>query len=459
MWNLRPSTSGKPKLAMPELATGAGGPWRYWPHLFLGVFFIGVTTQMICNAIPSMRVDGDFDIHREFGRRFLAGEDLYLAHPGEVVGFCFNYMPISAMYYAPLALLSPNVGPLARYAVALVCLALTFSMLAAMVRPQCDPRRWDHAAVIALTALLGLHYLLRDLTDGGPHCILLAMLVGGIYCAWRGREKLSALWFGLAIAVKMSPGLFLPFLVWKRKWRLAAYTTIATALWIALPAVVMGPANWWKYQQCWNRVALNVAGDKMDSNRQNNELRIQNQALKPALLRYLVKYPPGHPLKVDHPADVAVLSLPSAVANRVANLSLLAVLGGFAWWSRRRYRGADDPAWLLESSAVLILVLLLSPLTWLQHMPLLIPAIYLLVAQNRAVEKLPRWATVALWAYVVFSLLLNRGTLGARNYFLLLSFHTHTLCMLILMGLVMVLRPMGARAQAAGKEDALRAAA
>ena len=373
-------------------ATAAGGLLRRWPYLFLGVCLVGVTAQMVCNAVPSMRVDGDFDIHREFGRRFLAGEELYrspkTADPAEKDSFCFNYMPVSAMYYSPLALFSPNVGPLVRYGVALLCLALTFSMLAAMVRPHCDPRRWDQAAIIALTVLLGIHYLMRDLTDGGPHCILLAMLVGGIYCASQGRDKLSALWFGLAIALKMTPGLFLPFLLWKQKWRLAAYTACATAFWIVLPAVRMGPVNWWEHQQRWNRCALNVASGTVDKLRQMNEMRIQNQALKPALMRFLVAYPPGHSLKVDHPADIAVLNLPPKTASRIADLGLLALLGGFAWWSRRKYRAADDPAWLTESSAVLVLTLLLSPLTWLQHMPFLIPAIYLLVAQDRAVAKL-----------------------------------------------------------------------
>jgi alpha-1,2-mannosyltransferase len=408
----------------------------YWPYLFLVICFAGMTGQMICNIFPSMHIGGDYDVHREFGRRFLVGQSLTADN------ICFNYMPISAMYYAPLALMDPYVGPFVRYLVAVICLAVSFVMLDRMVRPYCRPLRWKAATVIALTVLLASHYLMRDMTDGGPHTILLAMLVGGIYCAWRGRDKLAAVWLGLAIALKMTPGLLVPFFLWKRRWRLAIYTTLATIGWIALPAVWMGPRVWWHDQQQWNHVALSVFADKSNAARDECEVHIQNQSLKPAVLRWLVTYPPGHPLKVNHWADVGLCNLRPAAANRLANLAVLAALAAFAWSSRRTYRDPHDPAFLRETSIVLVLMLLLSPITWLQHMVFLLPALYLIVVQDQTVRKMPRAAAVALWLYVAFSLLLNRGLLGTQNYFVLLSYHTHTLCAILVWVMVAVMRPL-----------------
>jgi len=40
---------------------------------------------------------GDFDVSREFGRRFLTGEDLYAG------GLHYPYMPSAAMWFSPLA--------------------------------------------------------------------------------------------------------------------------------------------------------------------------------------------------------------------------------------------------------------------------------------------------------------------------------------------------------------------
>src|SRR5258707_1271040 len=81
----------------------------------------------------------------------------------------------------------------------------------------------------------------RDFDDGGPNVILLAILLGGVYCIWQGRDIMGAFWLGLAIAVKITPGLVLPYFLWKGCWRAAAYTTATTVLWILLPAVWMGP--------------------------------------------------------------------------------------------------------------------------------------------------------------------------------------------------------------------------
>jgi hypothetical protein len=378
---------------------------------------------------------GDFDVHREFGRRFLASESLY--HDG----LCFNYMPTSAMYYAPLALVPPAVGTVLRAIVAIACLGLTLRWLSEMVKPFCRQESWNAFTIGAWSVVLGAHYIARDLDDGGPHLILLAMLVGGIYAAWKGRQALASIWFGLAIVLKMTPGLFLPFFIWKRKWRLAAYTTLATAAWTIAPAVWLGPANWFAQQQQWNALALDVFTGRMDAARNENELRVQNQALKPAILRWLVAYPPTHPLKLDHPADVALLNLDPQLAGRIALGLMLTLMVGCAWWSRKPLAGAEAPAWLVETSAVLIAIPLFSPVTWLQHVVFVVPALYLLVAHDRAVQPLSKGAKTLMWLYVVLSLVLTRELVGKNNYLVLLSYHTHTICMLLLLGLLMSVRP------------------
>ncbi|MGH7207794.1 MAG: glycosyltransferase family 87 protein [Nitrospiraceae bacterium] len=152
-------------------------------------------------------------------------------------------------------MVDPGVGFLLRYVVALGCLWLTLQMLDRMVWARREADASGRSAAAALTLVLASYYLLRDLDDGGPHLILLAIVVGGIYCVWKGREGLGAIWFGLTTALKVTPGLFLPFLLSKRQWRLAACTAAAIVGWIVLPAVWMGPASWWSHQQEWTRVA------------------------------------------------------------------------------------------------------------------------------------------------------------------------------------------------------------
>ena len=391
--------------------------------------------ELAAKAISHTAAYGDFNVHRDFGRRFLDGSPLYER------GHCFNYMPVSAMYYAPLALVPRPIASLGRTATALACLVYVMHALGTMVRGRARRGPWPGLAVAALAVLLCGQYVLRDLDDGGPHLIYLALIVAAMQAVRRGREGWAAAGFGLAIALKMTPGLLLPFFVWKRRFRLAALTTLATAAWIALPAAWMGPSSWWHHQDQWDRLALDVFASRMDRSREVNEVRVQNQALKPALLRLLVAYPPGHPLKLDQAGDVAVLRLDERLAGRLATLGCLALLGGVAWWSRRRWDGPDDPRFPLEVAAVLVLMPLLSPVTWIQHLSFLLPALYLLAAEHLAFRRWARPVAATLAAYAVVTVACNRGLIGRDASLLLFSWHAHTWAIVGLLATLMAARP------------------
>lgn len=407
-------------------------PWAR--RIFIGVCLVIVAVQAGVVTHRRERHIGDYDISREMGRRFLAGEHLYAG------GLHYPYTPSAALSFAPLALVRPGLGLAIRYGAAVAGLWLTLRLLRVMVGRG---RRLDSAMVLAVevvTLVLGAQYILRDLDDGGPHLLLLTILVGGAYCVSRGRDILGATWFGLATVLKAPAGLFLPFLLWKRQWKLAGLSVAAAILWTMLPMVWMGPASWWSHEVEWTRTVLqSVLGDPTPGV-QASEQRVQNQSLKLAVTRYLVTYPDGHPLRVSHPAYAAFLDLDPEAARRVATGIVGILLLVCAWLMRRPYRGRDDPAWLLECSAVLILALLLSPVTWTQHLVFVVPALYLIAAEGCG-RSLGAAASAAMWAYAVPALLLNREVLGKDLSLLLLSYHMHTLALLLVLAVVLLRRP------------------
>jgi hypothetical protein len=263
------------------------------------------------------------------------------------------------------------------------------------------------------------------------------MMVGGLYAIWLGRERLGAVWLGLAIALKVTPGLFVPFFIWKRQWRLALYTTLAACVWIALPMVWMGPASWWDHQVTWTRVAAgSVIGLKTEYTTINED-NIRNSGLNPGLMRYLVTLPPDHPLRKDDPGYVPVLDLAPPQARAIVLAAIVGLLTVFGWQTRARSGGRSHPEWLRECGAVLLLMLFLSPLTWIQHLPWLIPALYWIVARAASVEGFGRAGRAALGLYTLIALLVNYELLGKRNYMIALSFKPYTFAMLLLFFLVM----------------------
>ena len=423
-----------------------------WPWIFFAGAFLLITTHVLLSCLVRGEPDdlsNDHWRHWEFGRRFLVGESLYQDR------CCFNYMPIAAMYWAPMALVSVTASKLISYAISVAGLALTLWLLARMIGPHCRGQAWKLASVAALAVLLCLRYLLRDWGDDGAHIQFLAILVGGIYLAWSGRTKASAACFGLAIATKISPVLFIPFMLWKRRWRLACYTAVAAVLWSLLPIAWMGPQRWWQDQRTWLILGLNVVREGHDEQLEMNNLRPQNQSLKMGILRYLVTYPVGHPMRLTDPADVPIFDLSQSTANRVAWGLMLGLVAVCVWQSQRTAAAPDDRlAWVVESSGMLILILLLSPVVWLHHLVFMLPAMFCLLAHDRCVEKLDRPAALLLGIYILLSLVFCRELLGKSGTLLLLSYRVYTVCTLIVLGLMLWVRPLHSRLNRQTRADA-----
>ena len=390
---------------------------------------IVIATQSIVIFHRRSLHPGDLDVAREFGRRFIAREDIYRN------GLQYPYMPAAAMFFAPLAMVPAWLAFAVRYAIAVASLVLTLFLLHRMIAPF-STRFVDYGfSAAAITVVLAGHYVIRDLDDAGLHLLILAMIVIGIYAAWRGRIILGGFAIALAIAIKVTPGLFIPFMIYKRRWKLAIVCIAATLFWTALPMIWLGPSLWTHFQFQWMRVAIGQAFGGIAAVAAGTEQEFQNQSLRAAIVFYLTG---GAILRADSALNEAARH---PLAETGATIVELVLLLFCLWRGRMRYRSDDDRQWLIDCSAVLVLILLLSPVTWTQHMVFLIPGIFLIVAEA-IVRGTNRWMIIAAMSvYALFSLILTREVLGRAHYMVLLAFHTQTVCMLIVLGLIVICCP------------------
>ena len=406
-------------------------------RLLMAVCIVAVTAYgivLVYLRTPRFR---DFDVHREIGRWFLTGQNLYTGRISNIA-VSYPYMPTGAMYFSLLALVDRNVGLAMRYTTAIICLWLTCVLFHRMIKDRFKELAQANLILSVIAIASAGQFILYDLDDGGPHTILMGMLVGAVYAVWKGREKLGAIWFGLAIALKVTPGLFLPFFMWKRQWRLALYTAVATACWIILPIVWMGPASWWAHQQAWTQVAAGSAVGYKTPFAHTNEDNIRNSGIQPALMRYLVTLSPDHPLRQNDPGYVAILDLPPTLARILVISAIIVLLIGFCWYTRRPYGGPGDPEWPRECSGLLIMMLFLSPLTWIQHLPWLVPALYWIVAKACSHDGLSQLSKIAMGLYVMIAVVLNYEVLGKQNFLVFLSFKPFTIGMLLIFAVLML---------------------
>jgi alpha-1,2-mannosyltransferase len=175
---------------------------------------------------------------------------------------------------------------------------------------------------------------------------------------WHDRPFPHGVLLGVAAAVKLTPLVFLPYLVVTRQWR-TARNTAATFILFTGALFAVSPRASWAY----------FTKDAYDVRRVGNSLAIGNQTLHAAVFRAHLSPPP---LLVDVIEAVVLCSgiAIAAVAYRRSS-RLLAVL-------------------LCAATGLLI-----SPISWLHHYVWVVPAVIWMVVGADRPAKGAWWALVA----------------------------------------------------------------
>ena len=402
-----------------------------WKHVAMGVAVAIVWIQWIRIGVTPR---GDFPLHWEFGRRLIEGEFLYKG------GYFHPYLPFWALVHAPLTLMPMHAAQVLVYPLFIGSMAALIWVLHRLSR---DHLPLDREALFWVTALaLGLssRFIIRDMLECGVNLAMVTLSWGGVYLWVRRRELLGGVSLGLATAMKCTPVLFLAYFVWKRQWKMAASTTVATAAFSLSPILWMGPSEFSRAGDFWLLNAWKSVGETDPSRGVHGPEPLQNISLRPSLARFLMHLPVGHIARLDHPLYLDFFNLPPRTASIVIKFLMLALLAAIAWNFRHPPERRDEPAIYWECAAVSLLILLYSPITWGQHCVGVIPAFYLIARTSSARGGIPRWMKAVLAVYVVCILGLNRAFVGRQISWLLDSYHVHTWCLLSLLAVSIACR-------------------
>lgn len=314
----------------------------------------------------------ELPIYLKAAARFVDGERVY--RPEEPPAF--TYPPFAVLPYPPLLAVPEGLrGPV--YALAngvltgLIALALFRLAAPPLGHLSVRTRRICAAAV----AVLAGRFVLSPLEYQSNDLFVVAFAVAGVAgLAWN-RGVLGGASLGLAAAFKATPLLFLPVLVWRRKFLPAAAFGVAMTAATVLPDLV-SPAEagrpWavaW-YEAFVAKVEVGGAPEAAGAWVRWNGL---NQSLSGTLYRLATPIE-GNGIDVF---DVAIVPLSETSLKLVSLAAAAAVLGVvlFATWPRderfvdeteRRFRR------LGEAGVVFAAMLLLSPMSSKQHFCVLV---------------------------------------------------------------------------------------
>ncbi len=316
-----------------------------------------------------MQRQGYFDLKVYYGAvRYWAGGhgDIYdYLKPGTKYGF--TYPPFAMLTMLPMAVLPWKVVFVAS---AIGTCAATLILIAWLLGPAIRRRGWPVwfalAAAMILTA--ALEPVNQTLSFGQVNMFLVILVVGDFVLLVRNGRSGAGVGVGLATAIKLTPGIFIVYLLVARKFRAAAAAG-ATFLVATVFAMAVAPDASREY---WTEALW-------DTDRVGSLSYISNQSWQGVVARLN----PGHP------------------NMKLWAVLVLATLAFWLWRARRAVRVGD----LLGGVALTGVVgSLVSPVTWIHHLVWLLPALLLLAARAVDASGRRRLALLALAASVYVAL-------------------------------------------------------
>ncbi|MGX6600634.1 glycosyltransferase 87 family protein [Micromonosporaceae bacterium Da 78-11] len=358
-----------------------------------------------------------FDLHVYAGAvdSWWHGGDLYgYGRPDDGRNWGFTYPPFAAFIMAPMAVLPWTAISAIQ---ALASAAATVLTLALLLRRTAQRRGWWLPAVVAVADLLLLPFepWASTLSYGQINILLLALVAVDLLVALPRHHVLAGVGIGIATAVKLTPAIFIAYLLIIRERR-AAVTAAGTAAVVTLISAALAPHESFEF---WTNKLFDIQ-------RIGEPSWVDNQSLNGTMHRL-------------SPHAATILWATATVA----------VLAVWLW----RIRRIDETDRIAGFALTAVVACLISPMTWVYHLVWLIPALVVLV--DRVTRKdLPqrRRLTVLAILLVVYALLCSH--LEWRTYTGFLGFLTANLDVLVSVALLFAL-PMGRTTETAAEGEPL----
>jgi alpha-1,2-mannosyltransferase len=293
----------------------------------------------------------DIDVYRMGGQAWLDGRPLYaedtLFQTPSGLSLPFTYPPLAAIVFSPFAWLQL---PTASAAITLITFALliistmvvltrldVWSRSHAVPAPAWARRGWLAAAIVA-PSTIWCEPISSNFAFGQVNVVLMALVIAD--CVPRRTPWPRGLLLGVAIALKLTPAVFVLYLLLRRDGR-AMLTTGASFAAATVAGAVLARHDSWQYWTNTIRHTDRIGGAALNTN--------QN------LAGMLARMSLGDPERF--------------VLWTAGGLIVLAA----TLWATRRMLGAAEPT--LGLICVALFGLVVSPVSWSHHWVWMLPAV------------------------------------------------------------------------------------
>jgi alpha-1,2-mannosyltransferase len=293
----------------------------------------------------------DIDVYRMGGRAWLDGTSLYrdgiLFHTEAGLNLPFTYPPLAAAVFSPFAWLTLDAASATITVITFALLLVTMQIVVTRLKvwenstsisaPAWRRRCWLAAAIVA-PATVYLEPIRSNFEFGQINVVLMTLVIAD--CVPKKTPWPRGLLLGVAIALKLTPAVFLLYFLLRRDTR-ALLVSVASAVVATAIGFLVAPRDSWEY---WTETIR-------DTDRIGTATYLTNQNIAGTLAR---------------------LGLGETPRFVIWLIACFAVLGLTVWAVRRVLRNHQP---VLALICVAMFGLVVSPVSWSHHWVWALPAV------------------------------------------------------------------------------------
>ena len=224
----------------------------------------------------------DFRVYYKAGQDFIRGKNIYFRETQETTPF--KYSPFFAFVFAPLSLLPIKASAAVFFTINFCLTILFFRLSFHLVQGSSLAKIFsdrESLLIYVLAVLFSLRYIFLVGDSGQVNILMCTLILAALTFLSKGREGLAGAFLAAAILIKYTPVIFLPYLLYQRKFKTVLWAILFVGLFLIVPALVVGFSKNLFYLSAWGPSIITTSLDHF------SYIDSKNQSIFSMFLRFL----------------------------------------------------------------------------------------------------------------------------------------------------------------------------
>lgn len=353
----------------------------------------------------------DFDVVHRAATRVLHTENLYNFEDGH---YLYKYSPFFALLVAPIGLLPLSFASFLWLLGMCVSLFFIMRMAKQMIMGDKPPPGFFYI----LSLLLASKFLVREFRLGQTDFVIILFIFLCLLFIERGKEFVGGIFLALSVLVKPTALIFIPYFLYKKRFRVTGGTILMSLIFLLLPSLVYGFSGNMNLLLGWKEIMSASSPPLLAVDMNQSIFAFFYRLLTPA------------------PYEVNILNLGYTIVNAIIYATVIGLFLFLLFLNKKSE--AVQASFVhnkesIEYSLLFIFMALFSPLGWFQNYSSAIPAIMILVYHALETKFKNKFVTIMLVLFFILVDVINFEMVGRRlnDLSLYLSFITWGIFLLI----------------------------